>query len=67
MAGDLNVVKCSYEKWSADERAAGTVGDELENAINSCHLVDHHYVRPVFTWSNGHVFYKLDRVLVNQC
>lgn len=55
------MVKDSSEKWSSDLSSAGSVGDELENAMDVCALMDHSFVGAVFTWSNNHVFCKLDR------
>ncbi len=41
------------------------IGTELQDVINECCLTDHLYIGPVFTWTNHHVFCKLDSVLVN--
>lgn len=66
VAGDLNVVKDSTEKWS-ESLHMGQVGTELVDVMTRCNILDHRYVGPVYTWTNSHVvFCKLDRVMVNQ-
>lgn len=65
IAGDMNVVKDSTEKWCKSGKV-GTVGSELMEAMLNCEVLDHSYFGPVYTWTNSHVFCKLDRVLVNQ-
>ena len=42
------------------------MGSELNIVLDDYELVDHRYVGPVFTWSNSHVYCKLDRVMVNR-
>lgn len=62
--GDLNVVLSSDEKMLEDGSVA-VVTNELREAIEQTELVDLKYYGQHFTWSNGHTWCKLDRMLVN--
>lgn len=62
VAGDLNVVLSSTEKWNEDQGFM-QVGTELVMYCRplGCLIT----LGPKFTWTNSHTFCKLDRILVN--
>ena len=64
LSGDFNVVKDSTEKWSEHQHGV-PVSSELVDAMRACDIMDHQYIGPVYTWSNSHMYCKLDRVMIN--
>ncbi|XP_071917069.1 uncharacterized protein [Coffea arabica] len=65
LAGDFNVIS------NAEERAGGSPAnarnmEEFNAAIGNCGLVEVPFDGSLFTWTNGRVWQRLDRALMNR-
>ncbi|XP_071920627.1 uncharacterized protein [Coffea arabica] len=65
LAGDFNVIS------SMEERAGGSPAnernmEEFNDSIGNCGLTEVPFDGSVFTWTNGRVWQRLDRALMNQ-
>lgn len=62
--GDFNVVASVEEKITKDGYARA-VSEELMEVMVECEISDLRYYDDKYTWTNSHIYCKLDRCLVN--
>ena len=65
VAGDFNVISSAEERMGGAE-ANMTNMEEFHSAIFKCSLNDAGFDGSPFTWTNGSLWQRLDRVLINE-
>lgn len=64
VGGDFNIVKSASEKLRG-ARASFNAMEDFANCLLDCGLLDIPFLGSQFTWTNGIIFQRLHRILVN--